>query len=404
MFKKSSGLSANMQNRPELSALQQLLTEALEHRGRQVQLVWRAPGTGIFALMLVCNVRGDPRWCLYREHQGKTDLLFDYGSCDVLLVMNLISNSVSEPQKLVRSSFLGGKRAAAERAAEPEVFPTHEEINAAAENAAARNIAAQNVAAEGAAVDDAAAEDRQSPFQNEADRQSSSAKTAALVAPEWPQDDQCALLSEIVSPALAPDNESALPSERLLLSPRIIDAAAIQKVMTSLRRTDTGMFMFPAFLYFLEQEYFRSLRARGSLSVIVFEMYEESVVDGEAVATELPTGAIMDAVLRITALKRHVDLISHYGSCDYAILLPNTKSTGARIFAQRVIDSLLKKPLGDVNPDELCLSLGCASIPEDFVDMSKLLGAAELALDQAHATGSALVMYTDIKDRVQVPE
>jgi GGDEF domain-containing protein len=137
---------------------------------------------------------------------------------------------------------------------------------------------------------------------------------------------------------------------------------------------------------------------------MVFEMYEESVIDGETVATELPTGAIVDAVLRITALKRHVDLISHYGTCDYAILLPNTKSTGARIFAQRVIDSLLEKPLGDVNPDELCLAFGCASIPEDFVDMSKLLGAAELALDQAHATGAALVMYTDIKDRVQVPE
>jgi hypothetical protein len=44
----------------------------------------------------------------------------------------------------------------------------------------------------------------------------------------------------------------------LAFSPKVIDNGAIQSIMMSLRRADTGLFIYPAFLYFLEQEYFRS--------------------------------------------------------------------------------------------------------------------------------------------------
>lgn len=412
MFKKT-GFSAHIQKAPELSALQQLLAEALQNRGRQVQLVWRPSGAGTFTLVLLCNIRGDPRWCLYREQQGKNELLFDYSSCDVLLVMNLIGTSVAEPQKLVRSPFLTGKREN-----EPEVFPTVEEIEAVHLAATkTQTQAASTGQAGGQAQAGIASPAAESPAAGGSPASGSSAAgpsaTSGLpAAAGLPAISGSAPAATSGLPAaagsLAPAGGAAsdetASSPELDLLPRTIDEAAIQSVMTALRRTDTGMFMFPAFLYFLEQEFFRSLRTRVSLSVIVFDMKETLVLDGKKVMRTLPSAPLVEAVKRISTLKRHVDLLCHYDGGCYAILLPNTRIAGARAFAQRVAASLAQTPLPNVSSEGFSLFLGSASIPEDFVDMGKLLGAAELALAQARAKGAKVVMYSDIKKNVKVPD
>lgn len=177
--------------------------------------------------------------------------------------------------------------------------------------------------------------------------------------------------------------------------PRAIEASAIQSVMMSLRRIETGMFIFPAFLYFLEQEYFRCYRSKTPLSVIVFEMRVQS---GQSVRQMLPAAAMLDAVLRISQLKRHVDLLAHYDMFDYALLLPNTKANGAQIFAKRIVKALTDTPLaGEVDAGHLSLALGCASMPEDFTDLSELLGAADMAMAQARDNKRPVVMFRDIK-------
>jgi diguanylate cyclase (GGDEF)-like protein len=193
-------------------------------------------------------------------------------------------------------------------------------------------------------------------------------------------------------------NEAVAPKSKLTMQHRIIDTAAIQSIMLKLRRADTGMFLYPAFLYFLEQEYLRCYRARSPLSVIVFEMRNLTSASDRQV---LPTAAILEAALRISKLKRHVDLIAHYDAFDFALLLPNTKVSGAEIFANRVLKVLQSSPLADnVTPDTLALSFGCATIPEDTTDMSALLGAAELCMTQSRETKKPLVMFRDIKHLV----
>src|ERR1700733_1317490 len=124
------------------------------------------------------------------------------------------------------------------------------------------------------------------------------------------------------------------------VEPRPIDAGAIQNVMISLRRAETGMFIYPAFLYFLELEYFRSYRSGSPLSVIVFEMRLISQIGQDIVGQVLPKSALLDAVGRICKLKRHVDLLAHYDAFDYVLLLPNTKAGGAHIFANRIVKAL----------------------------------------------------------------
>lgn len=188
----------------------------------------------------------------------------------------------------------------------------------------------------------------------------------------------------------------------LAFSPKVIDNGAIQSIMMSLRRADTGLFIYPAFLYFLEQEYFRSYRSRTSFSVVVFELRQKRIIDGEVARRVLSERALMDAVLRISKLKRHVDLIAHYDAHDYALLLPSTRSQGAEIFVGRIIDALMERPLGgEVMANQMAIAFGVCAVPDDFRDMPSLLGGAELAMNQAKKLEKPLVMYRDIANMVE---
>lgn len=185
---------------------------------------------------------------------------------------------------------------------------------------------------------------------------------------------------------------SSLP----VLEPKVVDSAAIQSVIMQLRRADTGMFNFPAFLYFLEQEYFRGHRSGSPISVIVFEMRVKSGPNG-AIREPLPIGALREAVLRISQAKRHNDLLAHYEAFDYALLCPDTKGEGARVFARRLVTALTKSPLSHgVDANTLSLSFGAACVPEDFLELGLLLSAAESAKANALQNEKQVLLYRDL--------
>ncbi len=183
-----------------------------------------------------------------------------------------------------------------------------------------------------------------------------------------------------------------------ILEPKTVDRRAIQNVMMSLRRPDTGMFTYPAFLYFLEQEYFRAYRSASPISVVVFQMRTKSKDPSDPVREPLSLEAIGEAVRRISRVKRHVDLLAHYETFDYAMLLPNTKSHGTEIFCNRIIKALMSSPLAPgIDSGNLSLAFGAACIPDDALDLSMLLSAAEVAKNIAQHNDSPLVSYKDLR-------
>lgn len=181
------------------------------------------------------------------------------------------------------------------------------------------------------------------------------------------------------------------------LIPRSIDPTAIHTVMMALRRAETGMFTYPAFLYFLEQEYFRGYRSGSPLSVMIMDMrVVKGPPDFKREPLEVP--AVAEVFRRISQLKRHIDLVAHYETYDYAMILPNTKSAGANVFAQRVVNALLSSPLpGGIHAGKLSLAFGIACIPEDCVDLSYVLAAAEAAKAQAILLAAPVIIYRDIR-------
>jgi hypothetical protein len=518
---------------PDITELHQLLSQALEKRGQNLQMSWRSVDMmTTYTLNLVCPYKGgDPQWQLTSELRGIRTPMFVYGSCDVLLVHNLMTSAVAELNANGRmQSGIGGPVG---RQNEPTLrMNEHGQIlGHAGEAPTASPVTSQSQApapppepvlsfpklgdlkdlpldqllhkiieakttgklevrnqdamalvwvqdgmpvdatagdAEGdeAIIDLLTWKDGQYSFEARVLRNSHTVhqsidallsqsrqlserthhlKEAGMLfsstllpkrtnitdlefvqraGPKAPMNVEfmnkfyrmldgkqtieemirafqlsriqiITLIYHLLTNDLIKISNPAVKSKDFAVQPRVIDGAAIQSVMMSLRRADTGMFIYPAFLYFLEQEYFRCYRSRSPLSVIVFEMRMNT---GNGSRQLLPGPAILDAVLRISQLKRHVDLLAHYDAFDYALLLPNTKANGSQIFANRLVRALTTGALGgEVDPSKLSLSMGCASIPEDFVDLSSLLGAADLAMAQAKAQNKPVIMYRDIK-------
>ncbi len=184
-------------------------------------------------------------------------------------------------------------------------------------------------------------------------------------------------------------------SERSNLQGKQIDTSLIHSVMMTLRRPETGMFTYPAFLYFLEQEYFRAYRSSSPLSLLLLEMRVVGAPPNFG-RDALDVGAVAEAFRRISKIKRHVDMVCHYDTYDYGLILPNTRTAGANIFARRILKALTDSPLPGIENNRLSIVMGIATVPDDCVDLAVLLSAAEAARNQAVKTVSPVVLYQDV--------
>ena len=103
------------------------------------------------------------------------------------------------------------------------------------------------------------------------------------------------------------------------------------------------------------------------------------------------------AMQRISLVKRQVDLLGHYESSDYALLLPNTPSTAAGALANRVADVLREAPLAsDMDSRSLAVAFGVATVPEDCQELDKVVLAARKARDRAKQTQQRIVLAREI--------
>jgi hypothetical protein len=160
-----------------------------------------------------------------------------------------------------------------------------------------------------------------------------------------------------------------------------IDEATLQSVTKHLIRQESGIMTFPAFLYFLDQEYLRYEYFNFPLSLIVFSLGNRQGGQGGPVEA-LQMLAVKRAMQRISLVKRPIDLIGHYEMFDYAVLLPNSNAKAAAALAHRIVDVLREAPLtADLDPRSLVFAFGVAGVPEDCQELDKLLEAAKTARD-----------------------
>lgn len=528
MLRRSGPIPKTLQKLPAapgLSEIHHYLSVAMEHRGRQVEITWTTPDRLVdFTLNIHCPFRGgDTEWKLFVGKNMR--LVWDYKSCDVLLVFNLILSSCGEVHQSVQAdgalsvseafrdsskkrdtyylqtvgevakdngpadnawsrsnlppngdlslveisrlfqsillSKMTGRLDVDQGGAHAKMFfvdgePQHAEVSGVVGDEAVlelltwregkykfeprvrvaeRNVAApiESLVIKGVQLVDKVTFLRNVGLLAESVLQRKHANSAGIDFSQLAQHDpsvDAALLKRLY---LAVDDKTAIGTmveklrlprsqwvpvvallinadlltftndfmaareEKAQIAPKTIDKAKIHSVMMTLRRPETGMFTYPAFLYFLEQEYFRGYRSGSPLSVMVMEM---RVVSGPPhfAREPLDVPAVAEVVRRISRLKRHIDLLAHYDQYDYAMLLPNTKTSGANIFAQRVAKAIWSSPLVQgLDSSNLSLAFGVACIPEDCLDLGVLLASAEAAKAAALRAAVPIALYRELK-------
>jgi len=178
-----------------------------------------------------------------------------------------------------------------------------------------------------------------------------------------------------------------------------IDQGAIDSVLQILSRSETGILTQSAFMFFLQQEYYRFRRGGLPFAVVMFEMGLRGETSEQGLGP-LPNEAVREVVTRIESTRRELDLLAHYGFFDYVFLLPHTDTDGAAIFAKRVEALIVSSPLTtQLTPDSVDMYFGVASMPEDCQRPGALLSAAIEAKTLARARGLPMVLFRELEIR-----
>jgi len=165
-----------------------------------------------------------------------------------------------------------------------------------------------------------------------------------------------------------------------------IDEGTLQSVSKALIRQETGILTYPAFLYFLQQEYLRYEYFNFPFSIIVFSLgHRKGGVAGPVESLQIL--AVKRAMQRISLVKRPIDMLGHYETFDHSLILPNSNAKAAAALAHRIVDVLREAPLSaDMDPRGMVFAFGVAGVPEDGQELDKLLSVAKGARDMSKTT------------------
>ena len=146
----------------------------------------------------------------------------------------------------------------------------------------------------------------------------------------------------------------------------------------------TGLYNFREFHRQLAEEVERSWRYGHSFSLLMLDIdHFKSVNDtfGHLAGDE----ALRTLAARIRQEVRPADRIARYGGEELAIILPETRASGALTMAERLRDTIASHPipLGPGQTVSLTVSIGVAAYPEDADSGERLADSAEQLLRAA---------------------
>jgi hypothetical protein len=168
----------------------------------------------------------------------------------------------------------------------------------------------------------------------------------------------------------------------------VIDTELIHTVEMTLSRAETGIFNYPAYLYFLQNEHARYQRGGQGYSVIVCEM----CVQEQDYYSPLPISGVREAAKRVLGMKRTLDIMAHYQALEFAFLLPHTDAAGAGIFASRVFRLLTEVPVTDeFDPSAIQFFFGIAGVPQHADKPGQALALATGACQTGKQNSTAIV-------------
>jgi two-component system cell cycle response regulator len=141
----------------------------------------------------------------------------------------------------------------------------------------------------------------------------------------------------------------------------------------------------------LSSEVDRARRFRSVLSVLLLDADHFKTINDTA-GHLAGDGVLQQLAMLLQEAVRKVDVVARYGGEEFVIIVPETSSEGARVFAERLRERIGEHPFdvagGDRDPLHLTVSIGIATFPAPRVDSTEdLFARADEALYRAKAGG-----------------
>jgi len=170
-----------------------------------------------------------------------------------------------------------------------------------------------------------------------------------------------------------------------------LDEQAIAAAIKPLTRMETDVFTYPVFQYFLKQEIARYGVDAKAFTLMVFDLLVERPNGLES----MPLSAAKIALDRVKGVKRDIDILGHFETFDFAIILPQTATRSAGIVAQRILERINGEPIASLagSSSQINIAFGMASYPQDGKTAGALMAAAAEAKKHARKTSIAIVEY-----------
>jgi len=207
------------------------------------------------------------------------------------------------------------------------------------------------------------------------------------------------------APALVPSTSMNGRASGLPLKASIFDGPPInacqavdlthgRNLVRTLQSNDLGIFSYSAFLFLLEQEYFKAQAEAKPFTVVLMKVVASSR-DQAAITIDQVRDRLQDLKMSL----RKIDVLAAYESGNFALLLPETDSAGGKLLAQKSGRILSKGSRGN-SESGLVAAFGIATLggTQSLRTLPQVLSCAERALAIAERTKDHVFAYDDLAE------
>jgi len=173
-----------------------------------------------------------------------------------------------------------------------------------------------------------------------------------------------------------------------------VDQASVDSAYKEILGPESGMLSFQLLMHFLELEFVRFQYSRSPFSLIVFDVRMRGDHGVEEPLAGNGARIIADIV---EDHKRPIDVLGHFRSLEYGLILPFTDVNGATIFANKLGEIFAAVTLPKATgPQDTLVSFGVAGIPQDCQNLGTLVSAAVEAKRTARTTLTRVVAFKSL--------
>lgn len=179
------------------------------------------------------------------------------------------------------------------------------------------------------------------------------------------------------------------PVLELLLARQAVEDMRSREAYRASIDSLTGLYNLEFLVGFLQQQLLFSFRQRLPVALAIIDLDQFSEVNKE-LGYEFGDGALMMVANRLLHVTRSSDLIARYGGDQFAVVLPNTDVSGAKVLGEKVRSEIemidFAQESGKKVP-KITVSVGCASFNMEDLNPETILRDAKIALKKAKEQG-----------------